>query len=423
MSLLEFQQEHYEIMKTALEKNNIAIDSSDTGTGKTYVAFALAKALELKPIIICPKSVIPSWMKVSKLFGIDVLGISNYELMRHGNWINNGIKQSCEYFNKDTFEWNPPEKCLFIFDEVHRCKNEKTVNSKILLSTKETKSKILLLSATVADKPKYFSVVGYMTNFCSSVRTFNIMLRSYKKVNPQIEDNIIILHSYIFPEYGSRIKMADLGKYLPKNIILPGSYSMNEEEVKDVENQYALIKTVSDERKEQHDETNSFLAKIIRARQRIEALKVSILIDQIDLHISDNLNVAVFVNFRDTLDLLSDHFKTTCLIMGGQSSSSRQKSIDDFQSGKSNIIICMIQCGGVGISLHDVSGERPRVSIISPPWSAQNLVQALGRIYRVECKSQCIQKIVYCSGTIEERICDILKTKIENYSKFNDGHK
>ena len=219
------------------------------------------------------------------------------------------------------------------------------------------------------------------------------------------------MHSYIFPEYGSRIKIKDLGKYLPKNIVLPDIYSMDEEVIKDVKKQYELIKTVSEERKEQSDNASSYLAKIIRARQRIEALKVSILIDQVESHLSNNLNVAVFVNFRDTLNLVADHFNTTCLIVGGQTSGDRQQSIADFQSGKSNLIICMIQCGGVGISLHDTDGSRPRVSIISPPWSAQNLVQALGRIYRVECKSQCIQKIVYCSGTIEERICDVLKNK------------
>ena len=139
------------------------------------------------------------------------------------------------------------------------------------------------------------------------------------------------------------------------------------------------------------------------------------------MHQSNNLSVAVFVNYKDTHDLLADHFSTDCLIVGGQSSKERQKSIDNFQSGKSTLIISMIQCGGVGISLHDTVGTNPRVSIISPPWSAQNLVQALGRIYRVECKSKCIQKIIYCNGTIEEKICEVLKKKVENYSKFNDG--
>ena len=136
----------------------------------------------------------------------------------------------------------------------------------------------------VADKPKYFSVVGYMTGFCSSIRTFNITLRSYQKSNPHIKDKILILHSYIFPKFGSRIKMKDLGKYLPKNIVLPDCYSMDQESIDKVKKQYQLIRHISEERKEQSDASSSFLVKTIRARQRIEVLKVSILIDQIEMY-------------------------------------------------------------------------------------------------------------------------------------------
>ena len=55
----------------------------------------------------------------------------------------------------------------------------------------------------------------------------------------------------------------------------------------------------------------------------------------------------------------------------------------------------MIQAGGVGVSLHDLHGGHPRMSIISPTWSGQDLKQVLGRIHRAGSKTPAIQKIVF----------------------------
>ena len=68
-------------------------------------------------------------------------------------------------------------------------------------------------------------------------------------------------------------------------------------------------------------------------------------------------------------------------------------------------------------------GFIPRISIISPTWSAQDLMQVLGRIHRAMGKSDCIQQIIYCKGTIEESIGNVIKNKINNIRAFNDGDK
>jgi superfamily II DNA or RNA helicase len=48
--LLEYQKSHVDKLIKSLNKYNIAIDASDTGTGKTYCALACAKQLGLKPL-------------------------------------------------------------------------------------------------------------------------------------------------------------------------------------------------------------------------------------------------------------------------------------------------------------------------------------------------------------------------------------
>ena len=69
----------------SLKNNNVGISAADTGTGKTYVSIHIAKVLGLKPLIICPKSVIYSLLNVINLFDIEYYGISNYESFKKMN--------------------------------------------------------------------------------------------------------------------------------------------------------------------------------------------------------------------------------------------------------------------------------------------------------------------------------------------------
>lgn len=84
--LLSFQVAHvYQLMEVLNIKNRV-IDASDTGTGKTYCAIATCALLKLTPFIICPKSVISNWVNVCREFEVPYLGVSNYEMLKGGNY-------------------------------------------------------------------------------------------------------------------------------------------------------------------------------------------------------------------------------------------------------------------------------------------------------------------------------------------------
>jgi len=68
----------------AVLRNNAALDSSDTGTGKTVCAVEATKALGKKAFVICPKIVIPSWEKTIQEQGANSIGVINYEKLRTG---------------------------------------------------------------------------------------------------------------------------------------------------------------------------------------------------------------------------------------------------------------------------------------------------------------------------------------------------
>src|SRR3989338_1480104 len=81
-SLLSYQIPHVYQLYECLQGVDCVLDASDTGTGKTYTTIACCYLLKLKPLIICPKSVINTWIDVAKKMGVEILGISNYEKMK-----------------------------------------------------------------------------------------------------------------------------------------------------------------------------------------------------------------------------------------------------------------------------------------------------------------------------------------------------
>ena len=95
--------------------------------------------------------------------------------------------------------------------------------------------------------------------------------------------------------------------------------------------------------------------------------------------------------------------------------------IDAFQADETKVMLCQIQSGGVGVSLHDERGERPRSSLICPTYSAIDLKQALGRIHRAGAKSKSVQRIIFAADSIEEAVMKKVKAKLHNIETLNDG--
>jgi hypothetical protein len=93
----------------------------------------------------------------------------------------------------------------------------------------------------------------------------------------------------------------------------------------------------------------------------------------------------------------------------------------DFQDDSHHIMLCQIQSGGVGVSLHDTHGKRPRSSLICPTYSAIDLKQALGRIHRAGAKSKAVQRIIFAADSIEETVMRRVKAKLKNIETLNDG--
>jgi superfamily II DNA or RNA helicase len=430
--LLNYQYLHVFNLITALRTNNAIIDGSDTGTGKTYTAIAVCKHLNLNPVIICPKSIISSWKHVCDYFEVNPVMIVNYETLKNGKqYDEDGDRIKCKYVTIDEnyktdrrFVWKfyPNSKnTVVIFDEVHRCKNKNSLNGKLLMSLKRFQCKLMMLSATIADTPEFFHVFGYMLNLYKNMRQgrnwINGMLRedkNYIGVKPKLS----AIHRELFNFKGSMMSIKELGNKFPKNQVCANCYNIDKKYIEEVNDTFNVIKSCMIKNRIKNDNSNK-LTNIIKARQKLELLKLYIIEDLIQEYLDNGYSVVVFINFTKSLEQLAHKFKTNCTIKGGQDVETRTTNIYNFQENKQNLIICNIKAGSEGINLHDKYG-KPRVSIISPSFSSIELTQALGRIYRAGSKTPALQRIIFCANTCEENICNKIKNKLKFTSKIND---
>jgi superfamily II DNA or RNA helicase len=131
--------------------------------------------------------------------------------------------------------------------------------------------------------------------------------------------------------------------------------------------------------------------------------------------------VVAFFNFRQSLEAYQNLVSAeSAEIIGDQKDEDRVRNIADFQANKVKICACMIQAGGVGLSLHDLQGV-PRISLIAPTYSAIDTKQALGRIHRAGALSASRQYLLFANGTVETQIARSLRRKLHNIETLSDG--
>jgi superfamily II DNA or RNA helicase len=427
-------------MLNSLYINGVACDQSETGTGKTYVAAWIAKNLNSPVVIVCPKVVIPSWTKVLSYFGIKAHCLINYEKLIRGNTEHLSFKDGKDNSASD-YIINFPKNSLVILDEVHKCKSATSKNSDFLIKLKMDGYKSLLLSATAATNPLEMKAFGFATTLhnLTSYRQFitdsgayvgryggfQIDLQSQKTVEAMSN-----IHDKLFNLYkvSSRMTRKMFDKIFPDNHVMAECFDMgtNTDKINRVyqqmESELAALEESSVNYSQHH------FAIMTKARRMAELLKVPTMVEMIEDWYDEGISPVVFVNFTDTVEAIEKQLAKNrkfdgkiARIVGGQSDKVRQKDIELFQSDDKRIMIANLAAGNAGVSLHDLIGNFARGSIISPSYSAINLLQALGRIHRAEGKTKCIQKVMFAAGTIEEDACKRVQSKLNNLECLNDG--
>jgi superfamily II DNA or RNA helicase len=438
--LLPPQREHAVNLLNSLYINGVASDQSETGTGKSYVAAWIAKNLNSPVVIVCPKVVIPAWTKVLSHFGIKAHCLINYEKLIRGNTEHLNFKDGRDNSASD-YIINFPKNSLVILDEVHKCKASTSKNSDFLIKLKMDGYKTLLLSATTATNPLEMKAFGFattlhnLTNYRQFITDsgaytgryggFQIDLQSKRTVEAMSN-----IHNRLFNLYkvSSRMTRKMFDKIFPDNHVMAECFDMgtNTDKINRVYEQMEAELAALEESSSNYSQHH--FAIMTKARRMAELLKVPTMVEMIEDWYDEGISPVVFVNFTDTVEAIEKQLSKNkkfdnviARIVGGQTDKTRQKDIELFQADIKRIMIANLAAGNAGVSLHDLNGNFPRGSIISPSYSAINLLQALGRIHRAEGKTKCIQKVMFAAGTIEEDACKRVQSKLNNLECLNDG--
>ena len=148
--------------------------------------------------------------------------------------------------------------------------------------------------------------------------------------------------------------------------------------------------------------------------------KVDALIDDMKNGDFGDDSVAVCAVSRQLIDILSARLTKEGiahgLITGAQDGDERQKSIDDFQAGKTKWILFTAQAGGVGVTLT----KARRLVMLQRPWSLVDYKQALDRVHRIgsEIHDSIIITDYVTEGSIEERVIQALDIKSDNFEQI-----
>jgi hypothetical protein len=416
-----------------LDGNNRYLLEDFTVTHNTYTACAVARELNMDILVVCPKAVMESWRRVIKnhfkMWG-KCISVINYESLRIGktdSLIASYVRRRDT--RRKEFVWKIPKTTLIVWDEAQKLKNSKTKNSETCISALKAGYKMLFCSATIATNPLELRTVGQGIKLFKNNNQYYDWAYNHGVIRGRFgmeftgdKQALKKLHEDIFVNRGVRLSRDTIPNF-PTSELIAECYDMEEDAQKKIDAAYdeMRLELLRIERLSKKDKKSTRLTAILRARQKVEMLKVPLLLEMISDGLENNMSVVVFCNFTETINALSERLNTKCIVNGVVSDKTRQQSIDDFQADKERVILVNIAAGGAGLSLHDLNGTYARLALICPSYSAVLMRQSTGRVWRDSAKTKSVQKIIFVANTVEEQVCKVVNQKLENLDLLNDG--
>jgi SWI/SNF-related matrix-associated actin-dependent regulator 1 of chromatin subfamily A len=299
-----------------------------------------------------------------------------------------------------------------IIDEIHRCKDGKSMQSKFTMGICKGKEYVLGLTGTpVVNKPMdlipQLHIIGNLENFGNYKGFVDRYCQGYNQASNLKELNYL-LHKHCFFRREKKDVLTDLPdkmrSILKCDIDNRAEYNKAENDLvtylKENMNKSDAEITVS-----MRGEVMVMIAILKKISARGKVLEVIEHIKEVE---EAGEKIVVFAWHKEIIQELRKHLPNAVTVVGDDSMDQRQKSVDDFQNNpKVKVILCNIKSGGVGITLTASS----RVAFIELPWHPADCEQCEDRTHRIGQKNS-----VQCSyflgvNTIDEKIYEIIEKK------------
>lgn len=452
IQLLPHQLIHHDTLLHKFQKFKVLVDTSETGSGKTYTAGKLAQDLKLPHLlVICPVSATLTWRPFLEQYGFKTNAtIISYSQIRNPKSLyltrQKNVTQKGEqgertvFVPTDHFFELLREGLFLIVDEHHNAKNHSLQSMAVAALTqavafRSQHSRALLLSATPFDKtahltmmirllgitnePKLYHVnpfsrdivldgmadVIQFANQCDPEKALEI--RDTHPTNSLFRGNIKkVLQKYFFQCIAQCISSSMVKPTSAHMIhIENGFFKLPETDRLAIQDAIKNLHVVAGRRREARpyapEEAGKYLALMTSALQVIEYGKREVFFRLIrkTLEEKPNSKVIVFVSYLGTLNWLSDQLSEfkPLVLHGGVNKDRRQAIVNKIQAPSlhSRLLLGITKVCQESISLHDIHGSSERYLFISPSYNLTDLYQAVGRVDRVGCQSDAHVMIIY----------------------------
>lgn len=471
--LRPWQQAPAQQLFELLRSGQNCVDTSDCGVGKTYVAAAIAAAMQVPTLVACPKIAVSQWHDAAAYFG-DSLSVISHELLRSGNspfgyWDKPlpADASDREFFQcqicqcKVDFEnffgchchpsgthcivskkkphrygrFNFASQIQFlIVDEIHKFNAPDSLNCDVLIGARRQNIPTLGLSATLGSSPLHFRGLGYLLGL-HNLHDFRRWAGRYK-VRPDLgtpgkplkwwageaEQSSIMrnIRAEIIPSRGVRIRKDEIPNF-PQVEISAELFDLDcAGQIEKIYQDMAAALTQLTDRAALDIDPESAITTMLRANQRVELLKVPMAVELASKYVEQGFSIGIFCNFQQTIDELSKRLNTECIV-SGKHMVYRQQNIADFQEHRSRLILVNNAAGSAALSLPDLDGNHPRGGLIFPSFKAVDIQQVVGRFPRESSKSRSWYRVLLAAGTGDVKIHRILRAKLNNLASLNDG--
>lgn len=468
--LNEYQQQDTALAIDAMTKHGGFLTASGTGTGKTRVQLAVAQHFlqqGRKVVIVSPAEVIkPDWKKgtMSGSFANDsaAMGVS-VKLTKGDGEIAPGTAHVTTYNELNKLKNQIDKNTVVIFDESHFMKNRDSARFKHGNEIMEKAAAVMYATATPGDKPLHIAHLARAGVFGNVGKK-----ETYEKLGMQLVDQRVYgggtvkvwqIDKRVGYKEAARRLSGLFDQLTQDGLMVKHELAMNNvqfqaDRVALKEEEHAAIQKVYEDKLKEtasraFPDGNKAVA-LMAARMAQEPYKIQATVDMIKSEMEQGRSPIVFLGRVN--DISDDEEKDgeepgeinygtagllrEALIAAGISESdigelhgaatktpdAKKKAMEKFQAAKTKLMIATVQSGGTGINLDDTTGERPRtVIMMTPPFTANDMAQAIGRVHRLNTKSNSRVRGVLADTDIDDWNAGILEKKFRTLGALVQG--
>ena len=433
--LRQYQETGFSWMLQNIQLGFGSILADDMGLGKTIQL--LTTVLYLKEnamlddgrvLVVAPTSILTNWMKEIEKFTPSLKAVVYHGQNRHFPEDDFDILlTSYGVVRRDYDELNAHKWFLIAVDEAQNIKNPNAKQTKAIKSIDA--SNHIALSGTPIENhlSEYWSIFDFINQgYLYSLKNFRE--RFINPIEKDFNGNVLSDFKKITsPFILRRLKTdKDIIRDLPDKIVNDVYCNLTVKQAGMYEE--TLNQMIRDVESSEGIQRKGLVLKLITALKQIcnhpaqfsksdrykisESGKMEVLMNILDNIVSSGEKVLIFTQYVQMghilKDLIEEKFKTQAMFLhGGVSRKKRDEMVDEFQNGDRQIFILSLKAGGIGLNLT----AAYNVIHYDLWWNPAVENQATDRAYRIGQSENVMVYRFITSGTLEERINQVLVEK------------